>query len=168
MKKGFTLIEILIVVAIIAILASIVLVGLTGARAKARDAKRISDVTSVQNVLELYYTRCGFYPGQANCGEASNPTNWADLSAALTCPTCGLGVTGIPVEQIPSPGHAAYGYAVDANGATNRQGYVLSVQLEGDNQVLRNPEEIDAAGFPAGFTPTLSCDDETFNYCVRY
>lgn len=164
MKKGFTLIEILIVVAIIAILASIVLVGLTGARAKARDAKRISDVTSVQNVLELYYTRCGFYPGQVDCGEAANPANWVDLSAALT--GSGLGVTGIPKEQIT--GHEDYSYSVDTNASTNRQGYVLSVQLEGDNQVLRNPEEVDASSFPAGFTPVLSCDDAAFNYCVRY
>lgn len=162
MKKGFTLIEILIVVAIIAILASIVLVGLTGARAKARDAKRISDVTSVQNVLELYYTRCGFYPGQANCGETGNPSNWVDLAASLT--GSGLGVTGIPEEQIN--GHTEYGYTVDTNASTNRQGYAISVQLEGDNQVLRNPEEIDTS--PTGFSPALTCDDATFNYCVRY
>ena len=43
-KKGFTLIELLVVIAIIGLLSSIAVVSLNGARAKARDAKRVSDV----------------------------------------------------------------------------------------------------------------------------
>src|SRR5579863_3533942 len=62
-RKGFTLIEILIVVAIIAILASIVLVGLGPTQQAGRDARRLSDLHEVQNGLELYYNSCGYYPG---------------------------------------------------------------------------------------------------------
>ena len=43
-RKGFTLIEILVVVAIISILASVVLVGLGPTRKIGRDARRISDL----------------------------------------------------------------------------------------------------------------------------
>ncbi len=50
-RKGFTLIEILIVVAIIAILASVVLVGLAPTQREGRDARRISDLAQVQNGL---------------------------------------------------------------------------------------------------------------------
>ena len=52
-NKGFTLIELLVVIAIIGLLASIVLVSLGPARARARDAKRISDIRQISLAMEL-------------------------------------------------------------------------------------------------------------------
>ena len=60
--KGFTLIELLVVIAIIGIIASIVLTSLNSARAKARDARRYSDLIQVQLALALYYDSYGSYP----------------------------------------------------------------------------------------------------------
>lgn len=64
---GFTLIELLVVVAIIGILASVVLASLNTARGKARDARRFSDLRQLQNVMELYYDKCGTYVVKQNC-----------------------------------------------------------------------------------------------------
>lgn len=54
-QVGFTLIELLVVIAIIGLLASVVLVSLNSARAKSRDAKRLSDIRQFANALEMYY-----------------------------------------------------------------------------------------------------------------
>jgi prepilin-type N-terminal cleavage/methylation domain-containing protein len=61
-KKGFTLIELLVVIAIIGILASIVMVSLVTARAKGRDARRISDISNIKLALEEYYNDNLKYP----------------------------------------------------------------------------------------------------------
>ena len=81
--QGFTLIEILIVVAIIAILASVVLVGLGPTQQAGRDARRISDLQETQNGLELWYNSCGIYPGTNSCTAGSPGTSWSALQGVL-------------------------------------------------------------------------------------
>lgn len=61
-NRGFTLIELLVVIAIIGILSSVVLASLNGARVKARDAKRMAEMKSLQTALELYYSTNNAYP----------------------------------------------------------------------------------------------------------
>lgn len=75
--RGFTLIEILLVITIIAILAAIVLVGLNSARSKARDAERLTDLQTIASALEFYYDDTGHYPiatGQVT--ECEHAGNW--------------------------------------------------------------------------------------------
>lgn len=62
-NKGFTLVELLVVVAIIAILSVIGLTVFTGAQANARDARRKADIDAIANAIEttrspgtVYYT----------------------------------------------------------------------------------------------------------------
>jgi type IV pilus assembly protein PilA len=55
-QQGFTLIEVLLVIAILAILASIVIIAINPGKqfASARDAQRQSDVYSILNALHQY------------------------------------------------------------------------------------------------------------------
>ena len=75
-KKGFTLIEMLVVVAIIGLLSSVIIIGLGGSRAKARDAKRISDLRQIQSALEIAYVTG--YPAQASAGPIAPSPSLAD------------------------------------------------------------------------------------------
>jgi prepilin-type N-terminal cleavage/methylation domain-containing protein len=63
-KQGFTIIELLIVIAIIAILALLVLNNFQGAQAKARDTQRRTDMNNVHGKLEEYYNETGGYPNE--------------------------------------------------------------------------------------------------------
>lgn len=61
-QSGFTIIELLIVIAIIGILATLVLTNFQGAQAKGRDTVRKSDINSIYQKLEEYYNENGGYP----------------------------------------------------------------------------------------------------------
>ncbi|HEY4475557.1 MAG TPA: prepilin-type N-terminal cleavage/methylation domain-containing protein, partial [Candidatus Paceibacterota bacterium] len=138
-KKGFTLIELLIVIAIIGILAAALLVSLGGARRSARDARRISDLRNVQAALELYFNKCGKYPGDQICGTVgTNPIGpWTsggtgELDDVLMA--SGLGISKIPFDPVGG-GTQDYYYGVDTT-ANQNQKYVLRAKLDLDNQVL--------------------------------
>ncbi|MBI4363241.1 MAG: type II secretion system protein [Candidatus Doudnabacteria bacterium] len=85
--RGFTLIELLVVIAIIGFLAAVILVALGSARAKSRDARRISDVKKIQTALELFYADNGRYPTETS--NAATPTNGSPQfnTYLLTWPT---------------------------------------------------------------------------------
>lgn len=93
LKKGFTLLEVLIVIAIIGILVSIGLASYSTAQSKSRDARRRGDLKAMQNAWEQYY---------AESANAAYPTTCSSISAtylpagiptdpqgsAYTNPTC--------------------------------------------------------------------------------
>lgn len=61
-QNGFSLLELLIVILVIVALATISAVAVNSQRAKARDAKRISDIRQIQTALEFYKSDEGEYP----------------------------------------------------------------------------------------------------------
>ena len=68
-SKGFTIVELLIVIIIIGILAALVLNSFRGVQERARDTERRTDVNAQATQLEVYYTDNGGYPvytGQVN------------------------------------------------------------------------------------------------------
>lgn len=157
-RKGFTLIEILIVVAIIAILASVVLVGLGPTQQAGRDARRISDLSEVQNGLELYYNECGYYPGSAEastpCGSFAQISTWAALTASLE------GTTAIDISNVPNDPTAGHNYQYGTNNTGST--YVLEATLE-------NPNNSAFTGYKApslnGITGITSCSGSG-DYCT--
>ncbi len=66
LRRGFTLIELVVVISIIAILSTIALFGFSKAQASARDANRQATMNSVRSALERYYSDNQYYPGWTN------------------------------------------------------------------------------------------------------
>lgn len=61
-NRGFTVLELLVVVAIIGILAAVTLALLSDTRARSRDAKRLSDMREIEKAINLYYAENGNFP----------------------------------------------------------------------------------------------------------
>lgn len=92
---GFTLIELLVVVAIIGVLSGVVLESLNSARAKSRDAARLTAVDQINKALEL---------------SATGGTNALPSSAGYVC-------LGLSTDTSPSCGNGIIGF-VFGSGAT--------------------------------------------------
>lgn len=71
-NKGFTIVELLIVIVVIAILAAISIVAYTGIQQRARDSSRTAAVQQIQKSLEAYRAVHGRYPPQVSIGTGAN------------------------------------------------------------------------------------------------
>jgi general secretion pathway protein G len=174
-KGGFTLIEMLVVIAIIAILTGIIITGLVGSKAKARDAKRASDLSQISLAIEQYFDRCDQYPVPNTLGggiysvmSSSGMLNKSDGCPPGSSVTLGSFISSIPTD--PSGASDPLGNSGTYNGyygyATNSTytDYVLYTTFEASNSVLSQ-----SAPNPSWFsTGTFNCTDPAdLHYCVR-
>ncbi|MBP6962993.1 MAG: type II secretion system major pseudopilin GspG [Armatimonadetes bacterium] len=61
-RRGFTLLELLVVMVILVLLASVVTVAVTKRVEEARHAKAIADIESIGNALDQFQVHCNRYP----------------------------------------------------------------------------------------------------------
>jgi len=114
-KKGFTLIEILVVIAIIGVLSAVGLASYRSANEKARNSRRQADVQQLRSALEMYKTDKDTYP--------------ATLDLLTTKYLSGQSITD-PKTKLP------YSYAPDGSG-----GYTITYKLESEDDArqIKNP-----------------------------
>ena len=113
-NKGFTLVELLIVIGIIALLAILVLASLNTTHQRSRDTKRITDVKQIQLAMEMYWNDNANYPAVI-----PGQTTWKSFGDELHS-----GFVSFPVDDVK--GHT-YTYIVNPE---NTDQYFLAATLE--------------------------------------
>ncbi len=160
-SSGFTIIELLVVVALIGLIASVVIVTIDQARAKARDTKRKADLAQIQVALELYRNEHGTFQvlGSGNLGGGMGRLsfeNGAQYSTAVTRVLYNEGFLATPI--IPDPletDSSIVGYMIFV--CNNGQAYALSATLE-------NPTSDEQAEAAASCFSSISVDTFGKNY----
>ena len=109
-KKGFTLIELLVVIAIIGLLSTMSVLALNSARARARDAKRISDIKQIQTALEMYYNDNNNYPNTLDQLTTTTTTTPPLIKVIPTAP--------LPVDGTCDDTENTYTYTYSGSGST--------------------------------------------------
>ena len=117
LSKGFTMIELIVVVAILGFLSVFVVSRYTHPQKEARDNRRLADIASIRSALDYFYLDKGFYPPQP------------------AYQTAGIGLISLIPEYLHSlprdpRGGRDYYYVSRLPGHQNEQNCCLSAQME--------------------------------------
>ncbi len=120
--RGFTIVELLIVIVVIGILASITVVAYNGVQARAKDVQTEASYSQISDLLELYYLDNGMYPGV--CAGGDNMGCSANLLGSVLVPA----YTSKLPDAYPTPDAAGvFGYVRGTGSNT----YALYLRFDG-------------------------------------
>jgi type IV pilus assembly protein PilA len=140
-QKGFSLIELLIVVAIILIIAAIAIPNLLRARMAANESSAVASIrtiTTAEVTYQMAYPTVGFATALANLGNGTTPGGTCTPASATACLVDGvLGADGNP------SGSGKSGYYFGAAG-TDTAGGVFAGYVTATNPITENQTGIRA------------------------
>ena len=87
-QRGFTLVELLVVISIISILATLLMANFIGVRQRGRDGQRKSNLFNIQSALELYRADAGLYPTTGNFPACNSPLTDGGSTTYMTKVPC--------------------------------------------------------------------------------
>jgi len=122
-QRGFTLLELMIVVAIIAILAGILIPNFTHARAQAQTAACESNLRQIATAMELYYADNQEYPASGNVTSSAITANGVNY------------LNNTPVDPAAVSPSSPYTFVTTGSGAT--QSYIITCPGTHDPSTLQ-------------------------------
>ena len=132
-QKGFTIVELLIVIVVIGILAALVLNTFNGVQARARNTERQTDIKAIASQLEAYYADKGGYP------------QWTQLDTSAKMKTLLKGLdegaakapqgTDFDLQNSATTDKKKYGYVTNVGCSADDActSFTLTYQTEGDS-----------------------------------
>ena len=134
--RGFTLVELLIVMGILGVLTALLIANISSGRERARDAVRKSDFANIRNALRIYYNDYQQYPASSGgnimgCGAGGVlACSWAGGSFTAEGNTYMKKLPGNP------SGENEYSYTQTLGG----EGFTLVVEMEneGDKNIAES------------------------------
>ena len=181
-KQGFTLVELLIVVAIIAILSAVVLGSMAVMRERGQAAKIIGDVRQIRDAIQFRYSEGTQYPTEAELeaaypalvGETKSITNMIDAGVFegkfTGAPTPNIGTGGYIYDADATDGSTEYPIG-DCGSYTNN---TFGVNLLLEDAIATHPNvvvELDALvdssdGLDCGRIRRATAADNTLIYNI--
>ncbi|MEO6110039.1 MAG: fibronectin type III domain-containing protein [Candidatus Saccharimonadales bacterium] len=129
LRWGFTLVELIVVIATIGILATIAVIGLSRYQADTRDARRASSISVISEALEKYYDNNGEYP---SCSSIKS-----SATTVVTSTLVGIDKTALVAPQADTT-PSANSLQCTSDGALLTANGTDFFEYTGDNSVACN------------------------------
>jgi prepilin-type N-terminal cleavage/methylation domain-containing protein len=110
-QKGFTIVELLIVIVVIGILAAITIVAYNGVSARANFTRYVSDLRNTTKLIEMYKAQNGSYP--------TTTSTWSFQNNDASAPSRNAYITGLVpafTSALPINTDASGAYVYNSNG----------------------------------------------------
>ncbi len=104
-KRGFTIVELLIVIVVIAVLAAITVTAFRGIQGRARDSKRAADAKSIVKSLEAHRAVNGIFPQETPTSGAGSYEQSTDTAGTFMEYLKGTYFSETPVDPINDASH---------------------------------------------------------------